>query len=87
MCWLLSTQLSPIIHPDCSLKVRNFLFQRSLDPQFPGKCAYNCKLVPLIDNNCTYAPTDRPHDTPIKFIVLQEMAWRDTEREDLSLCE
>lgn len=44
----------------------------TIDPQFPGQCSYNCKVVPLIDNNCTYTPADRPHDTPVKFVAIHD---------------
>ncbi len=55
---------------DCILNPN--VYSCTIDPQFPGKCAYNCKLVPLIDNNCTYTPADRPHDTPVQFVVIHD---------------
>lgn len=56
---------------DCILTPN--VFSCTIDHQFPGQCAYNCQLVPLIDNNCTYIPADRPHDAPVNFIVIHDV--------------
>jgi len=64
---------------DCILNPN--IFSCTADAQFPGKCAYNCKLVPTIDNNCNYTPADRPKDTPVQFVVIHDAEG--TLQEDL----
>lgn len=55
---------------DCILNPN--VFSCTIDAQFPGKCAYNCNLTPVIDNNCTYTPANRPSDTPVHFVVIHD---------------
>jgi N-acetyl-anhydromuramyl-L-alanine amidase AmpD len=64
---------------DCILNPN--VFSCTVDAQFPGKCAYNCKLVPTIDNNCTYTPANRPKDTPVQFVTIHDAEG--TLQEDL----